>query len=186
MRHDEYFIQRIGKQQQRQGVVEACLSCSNVGGVGNVRIFEDKARSSKGLWDMIFFITSFQASCSTTFKGVPLNLIQLDWMLVCNSKGVGQQGQIIFVCSQMGLRLWNIIVVQILKLGDSCFLFVYFLEDLSSFFVLILLTSIYYIVVSHKKIKAYINKIGANLSQCNQVHIHWVLFKSKGIQVLFH
>ena len=55
----------------------------------NARIFEDKARSSKGLWDMIFFLASFWESCSTTFKGVPLNLIQLDWMLVCNSKGVG-------------------------------------------------------------------------------------------------
>ena len=35
----------------------------------NVRIFEDKARSSKGLWDIIFFVASFCVSCSTTFKG---------------------------------------------------------------------------------------------------------------------
>ena len=35
----------------------------------NVRIFEDKARSSKGLWDIIFFIASFCVSCSITFKG---------------------------------------------------------------------------------------------------------------------
>ena len=54
----------------------------------NAKIFENKARSSKGLWDMIFFIASFWASCSTTFKGVPFNLIQLHWMLVGNSKEV--------------------------------------------------------------------------------------------------
>ena len=97
----------------------------------NARIFENRVRSSKGLWDMIFFIASFWPSCSTTLKDVPFNLIQLDWMLVGNSKGVGQQGLIIFVYSHMALRLWNLIIVQILKLGDSCFLFVYFLEDLS-------------------------------------------------------
>ena len=115
----------------------------------NARNFEDKVRSSEGLWDMIFFLASFQASCST-FKGAPLNLIQPDWMLVCNSKGVGQQGQIIFVYSHMGHRLWNLIDLQILKLEGSSFLAMYFLEDLSSFFILILLASIYYVVVSHK------------------------------------
>ena len=51
----------------------------------------------------------------------------------------------------MGHRLWNLIDVWILKLGGPCFLFVYFLEDFPSFFVLILLSSIYYTVVSHKK-----------------------------------
>ena len=41
----------------------------------NGRIFEDKARTSEGLWDIIHFLASFWASCTTTFKGVPLNLI---------------------------------------------------------------------------------------------------------------
>ena len=63
----------------------------------NARIFENRVRSSKGLWDMIFFIASSQASCSTTFKGVPFNLIQLDWVLVGNSKGVGQLQTLYFV-----------------------------------------------------------------------------------------
>ena len=31
----------------------------------------------------------FWASCTTTFKGISLNVIQLDWLAVCSSKGVG-------------------------------------------------------------------------------------------------
>ena len=54
----------------------------------NVRIFKDKVKTSKGLWDIIHFLASFWVSCTTTFKGIPLNMIQLDWMLVCRSKGV--------------------------------------------------------------------------------------------------
>ena len=55
----------------------------------NARIFEDKARTSEVLWDTIHFLASFWVSCTTTFKGIPLNVIQLDWVLVCRSKGVG-------------------------------------------------------------------------------------------------
>ena len=41
----------------------------------NVRIFEDKARNSEALWDTIHFLASFWASCTTTFKDIPLNLV---------------------------------------------------------------------------------------------------------------
>ena len=102
----------------------------------NVMIFQDKARTSECLWDIIHFLASFWASCITTFKGVSHNLIQLDsWRLVCGPKGGGQQGQIIFVYSHMGHSLW-ILMYRFLDLV-FCFLFLFLQEDLSSSFVLI-------------------------------------------------
>ena len=55
----------------------------------NTRIFKDKARTLEVLWDTIYFLTSFWASCTTTFKSIPINVVQLDWLSVCRSKGVG-------------------------------------------------------------------------------------------------
>ncbi|WJZ85876.1 hypothetical protein VitviT2T_005388 [Vitis vinifera] len=49
----------------------------------NARIFEDKARNSEYLWDSIVFLASLWAFCSKAFKGIPLNVIQLDWIAVC-------------------------------------------------------------------------------------------------------
>ncbi|RVX05720.1 Transposon TX1 uncharacterized 149 kDa protein [Vitis vinifera] len=49
----------------------------------NTRIFEDKARNSEFLWDSIVFLASLWAFCSKAFKGIPLNVIQLDWIAVC-------------------------------------------------------------------------------------------------------
>ena len=54
----------------------------------NARIFEDKARNSENLWDTIHFLASFWAFCSMVFKGIPLNVMQLDWLAVCSSNGV--------------------------------------------------------------------------------------------------
>ncbi|RVX11313.1 Protein PIR [Vitis vinifera] len=53
----------------------------NVGGVAgrNARIFEDKVRNSEYLWDSIRFLASLWAFCSKVFKGIPLNVFQLDW-----------------------------------------------------------------------------------------------------------
>ncbi|RVX06486.1 Transposon TX1 uncharacterized 149 kDa protein [Vitis vinifera] len=45
--------------------------------------FEDKARNSEYLWDSIVFLASLWAFCSKAFKGIPLNVIQLDWIAVC-------------------------------------------------------------------------------------------------------
>ena len=50
----------------------------------NARIFKDKARNSEYLWDSICFLTSFWAFCSKVFKGIPLNMLQLDWLAACN------------------------------------------------------------------------------------------------------
>ena len=54
----------------------------------NARIFEDKVRNLEVLWDTIHFLASFWASCTMFFKGIPLNVVQLDWLVVCSSKGV--------------------------------------------------------------------------------------------------
>ena len=56
----------------------------------NARIFKDKARNSEVLWDIIHFLASFQASYTTTFMGIPLNVVQLDWLAVYSSKGMNQ------------------------------------------------------------------------------------------------
>ena len=54
----------------------------------NARIFEDKARNSKYLWDSIHFLASLWAFCSKIFKGTPLDVLQLDWLAVCDSFGL--------------------------------------------------------------------------------------------------
>lgn len=54
----------------------------------NARIFEEKWRTEENLWDLLHFNSYLWASCTVTFKGVPLNVIQLSWCSVCNSKGV--------------------------------------------------------------------------------------------------
>ena len=46
-------------------------------------IFEDKVRNSGYLWDSIRFLASLWAFCSKVFKGIPLNVLQLDWLAVC-------------------------------------------------------------------------------------------------------
>ena len=52
----------------------------------NNRIFEDKGRSEETLWDLILFYSSLGASCTTTFRGVPLSVLQLNWTAVYTSK----------------------------------------------------------------------------------------------------
>ncbi|RVW96959.1 DNA-directed RNA polymerase III subunit 2 [Vitis vinifera] len=47
----------------------------------NARIFENKARNSEFIWDSIVFLASLWAFCSKAFKGTPLNVIQLDWIV---------------------------------------------------------------------------------------------------------
>ena len=54
----------------------------------NVRIFEDIARNSENLWDSIHFLASLRAFCSVVFKGISLNVLQLDWLAVCSSNGM--------------------------------------------------------------------------------------------------
>ena len=54
----------------------------------NARIFEDKTRNSENLWDMIHFLASLWDFCSKVFKGIPLNVIHLDWLAACNSNGL--------------------------------------------------------------------------------------------------
>ncbi|RVW50733.1 putative ribonuclease H protein [Vitis vinifera] len=45
----------------------------------NNRIFEDKGRSEETLWDLILFYSTLWASCFAAFRGVPLNVLQLNW-----------------------------------------------------------------------------------------------------------
>ncbi|RVW46854.1 Transposon TX1 uncharacterized 149 kDa protein [Vitis vinifera] len=52
----------------------------------NNRIFEDKGRSEETLWDLILFYSTLWASCSAAFRGVPLNVLQLNWSEVCASR----------------------------------------------------------------------------------------------------
>ncbi|RVW92960.1 Transposon TX1 uncharacterized 149 kDa protein [Vitis vinifera] len=52
----------------------------------NNRIFEDKGRTEEMLWDLIRFYSSLWASCTEAFRGVPLSVLQLNWIVVCASK----------------------------------------------------------------------------------------------------
>ena len=44
----------------------------------NVRIFEDKWRTFKMIWDLVYLYPYFWASTTIVFKSIPLNIIQLD------------------------------------------------------------------------------------------------------------
>ena len=54
----------------------------------NASICEDKARNLKNLWNSIHFLASLWVFCSMVFKGIPLNVLQLDWLVVCSSNGM--------------------------------------------------------------------------------------------------
>ncbi|RVW47047.1 Exocyst complex component SEC10a [Vitis vinifera] len=46
----------------------------------NNRIFEDKGRTEEMVWDLIRFYSSLWASCTEAFRGVPLSILQLNWI----------------------------------------------------------------------------------------------------------
>ena len=86
---DMMFINYKGFGKSKRGLVlwqNACIALIwVVWRERNVRIFEDKTRNSENLWDSIHFIASFWAFCSAGFKGIPLNVLQLDWLAACSS-----------------------------------------------------------------------------------------------------
>ena len=52
----------------------------------NNRIFEDKGRTEEMLWDWILFYSSLWASYTVAFRGVPLSVLQLNWIAIYASK----------------------------------------------------------------------------------------------------
>ncbi|RVW19678.1 Structural maintenance of chromosomes protein 3, partial [Vitis vinifera] len=46
----------------------------------NNRIFEDKGRTEEVVWDLIRFYSSLWASCTEAFRGVPLSILQINWI----------------------------------------------------------------------------------------------------------
>ncbi|RVX22450.1 putative ribonuclease H protein [Vitis vinifera] len=52
----------------------------------NNRIFEDKGRTEEMVWDLIRFYSSLWASCTEAFRGVPLSILQLNWIGACISR----------------------------------------------------------------------------------------------------
>ena len=83
------FINYKGFGKSKRGVIlwqNACIALIwVVWRERNVKIFEDKVRNSENLWDSIHLLASFWAFCSAGFKGIPLNVLQLDWLAVCRS-----------------------------------------------------------------------------------------------------
>ena len=51
----------------------------------NARIFENKERVEREVWDLFYFDSSLWVSCTKAFRGIPLSVVQLDWAVVCNS-----------------------------------------------------------------------------------------------------
>ena len=41
------------------------------------------------LQDQLHFYSSFYAFCTDAFRSIPLNVIQVNWFLMCKSKGFG-------------------------------------------------------------------------------------------------
>ncbi|WKA04126.1 hypothetical protein VitviT2T_022186 [Vitis vinifera] len=52
----------------------------------NNKIFEDKGKTEEMVWDLIRFYSSLWASCTEAFRGVPLSILQLNWIGVCVSR----------------------------------------------------------------------------------------------------
>ena len=50
---------------------------------GNVRIFEDKEKTEEEVWDLFYFFWSLWASSTPVFRGVPLSILQTNWLAVC-------------------------------------------------------------------------------------------------------
>ena len=50
-----------------------------------MRIFENKKRVEGEVWDLFYFYSSLLVSYTKTFRGVPFSVLQLDWVVVCNS-----------------------------------------------------------------------------------------------------
>ncbi|RVW23293.1 putative ribonuclease H protein [Vitis vinifera] len=86
---DMMFINYKGIGTSKRGIVlwqNACIALIwVVWRERNARIFEDKVRNSENLWDSIHFLVSLWAYCSAVFKGIPLNVLQIDWLAVCSS-----------------------------------------------------------------------------------------------------
>ncbi|RVW84964.1 hypothetical protein CK203_039503 [Vitis vinifera] len=54
----------------------------------NARYLRIKFRNSENLWDSIHFLAPLWAFCSVVFKGIPFNVLQIDWLAVCSSNGM--------------------------------------------------------------------------------------------------
>ena len=120
----------------------------------NTKIFWDKAKTSEGLWDIIHFLASFQAFCTITFKGILLDIIQLVWMSVHRSNGVGQQRLITFVYSHMGCGISQLYRFT-QHFGGSYVFFVQLFWRIPhpSFVIIITYLNILYYCLSSKKKK---------------------------------
>ena len=83
------FINYKGFGKSKRGVIlwqNACIALIwVVWRERNAMIFDYKARNSENLWDSIHFLASFWAYCLAGFKGIPLNVLQLDWLAMCRS-----------------------------------------------------------------------------------------------------
>ena len=53
----------------------------------HTRIFEEKCRTEGMLWDLFHCYSSFWASCTLAFRGIPLIVILLSWLSVVIRKG---------------------------------------------------------------------------------------------------
>ena len=47
--------------------------------------FKNKGGSIGEVWDLFYFYSSLWASCTNIFKGVPLSVLHLNWVAVCDS-----------------------------------------------------------------------------------------------------
>ena len=90
----------------------------------DARIFQDKARNPKSLWDSIFFLASLWPFCSKVFKGTPLIELQLDWLSACSSDGLVQPRVVVRYYSVISY-FW-FLVDQFSLVGGFLILLLYF------------------------------------------------------------
>ncbi|RVW42695.1 Nuclear pore complex protein NUP160 [Vitis vinifera] len=78
----------LGELIKRQDTLANRLPYLDLVGVAREKQYdiEDKGRTEDMLWDLIQFYYSLWASCTEAFRGVPLSVLQLNWIAVYASK----------------------------------------------------------------------------------------------------
>ena len=52
--------------------------------------------------------SSFCASCTSSFKYIPLSVVQLDWSLVCRQKGLNNEKSFVWACGEAFVFLFSL------------------------------------------------------------------------------
>ncbi|RVW89967.1 hypothetical protein CK203_036572 [Vitis vinifera] len=162
----------------------------------NNRIFEDKGRTEEMLWDLIRFYSSLWTSCTEAFRGVPLSVLQLNWIATENCRGemmvdiqIGSKcksyvgrlqvsvqqkvGGLAFGRWRWWVPLWNSCIVQSLRNMLIIFWFHYYLVVWDSWFLILPMESPTALVSTSSTVDSAGEAFGKELDTEHKVNCPW-------------